>query len=474
MSGPLRQNTILVRRENRTLENFKSFISEEKHENYRVVVISNELGDKAITAKRMEEEANKLEYPYYIAPMDGTYTVLNDGVRTVHKQDDEKGFEIHTNDTVIFIRGTPERDSHLDLITQFQRAGYCVVNSRECLEVATDKYRSYLRLKDFGLTQPKTVLVPNEKTIEKSFQELGTKFPIVLKTLRGSKGVGVLFVESERSLNSLVQLLFKQDKNIDILIQEYIQTDFDVRVLVLGGKIIATMKRNVVEGDFRSNASQGAEVEKYDLSELELEQCILAAKAIGGTFTGVDFIPSPDPENKPPYILEINSSPGTEGIEKANNKNIVKNILTYFNNPDLRYTVPNECGFLEVIDVEQIGPIISKFDSGNSSLPVIHGEDVELIGKNVHWTLFGKRMKKPLVRTLSVNLGGLRDYSEERHTVRLNVKFAGTLYENVEFTIDDRKNRTRILLNRDFMRVLNVMVNPQRKYLITTKVTLDK
>ena len=140
----MRQNTILVRRENRTLENFKSFISEEKHENYRVVVISNELGDKAITAKRMEEEANKLEYPYYIAPMDGTYTVLNDGVRTVHKQDDEKGFEIHTNDTVIFVRGTPERDSHLDLITQFQRSGYCVVNSRECLEVATDKYRSYL------------------------------------------------------------------------------------------------------------------------------------------------------------------------------------------------------------------------------------------------------------------------------------------------------------------------------------------
>ena len=139
------------------------------------------------------------------------------------------------------------------------------------------------------------------------------------------------------------------------------------------------MKRNVVEGDFRSNASQGAEVEKYDLSELELEQCILAAKAIGGTFTGVDFIPSSDPENKPPYILEINSSPGTENIEKANNKNIVRDVLTYFNNPDLRYTVPNECGFLEVIDVEQIGPIISKFDSGNSSLPVIHGEDIELI-----------------------------------------------------------------------------------------------
>ena len=469
----MRQNTISVRRENRTLENFKSFISEEKHENYRVVVISNELGDKAITAKRMEEEANKLEYPYYIAPMDGTYTVLNDGVRTVHKQDDEKGFEIHTNDTVIFIRGTPERDSHLDLITQFQRAGYCVVNSRECLEVATDKYRSYLRLKDFGLTQPKTVLVPNEKTVEKSFQELDTKFPIVLKTLRGSKGVGVLFVESERSLNSLVQLLFKQDKATDILIQEYIQTDFDVRVLVLGGKVIATMKRNVVEGDFRSNASQGAEVEKYDLSELELEQCILAAKAIGGTFTGVDFIPSSDPENKPPYILEINSSPGTENIEKANNKNIVRNVLTYFNNPDLRYTVPNECGWEEVVEVKPFGQLTAKFDTGNYKYPVLHAEDISVgSSKKITFTNNGKSITTNLVGEYTSITGGGED---DRYIVELEFEFDGTNYGKIMFGLDNRDRMgTDVLLNRKIMSDLNVMVNPQRKYLITTKVSLDK
>ena len=239
------------------MDNFKSFITEDKHENYRVVVISNELGDKAITAERIEEEAKKLNYPHYIVPMDGTYTVFENGQRTIHKSDDDKGFKIHPSDTVIFVRGTPERDSHLDLISQFQRAGYCVVNSRECLEIAADKYRTYLRLKDFGLTQPKTVLIPNEDSIEKSFENLDTKFPIILKTLRGSKGVGVLFVESERALTSIVQLLFKQDKSSDILIQEYIKTDFDVRVLILGGKIIATMQRDVIEGDFRSNASLG-------------------------------------------------------------------------------------------------------------------------------------------------------------------------------------------------------------------------
>jgi len=456
------------------MEKFKSFITEQKDEKYRILVISAEKGDKAITAKRMEEEATKLGYPIYVAGMDGTYTKFENGIRTVHKSDDDKGFEININNTVVFVRGTPERDSWLDLISQLEKAGYCVVNSRDCMELASDKYRTYLRLQDFGLTQPKTVLIPNEDGIEMAFKNLDTKFPIIMKTLRGSKGVGVLFIESERGLNSLVQLLFKQDSQADLLIQEYKKTKFDVRVLVLGGKIIATMQRDVLEGDFRSNYSQGAKVKTYNLSELEIEQCLLAAKAIGGLFTAVDFIPSENTKKDPPYILEVNSSPGTEGIEEANKKNIVKEVIKYFDNPDLRYTVPTECGFLEVLNVEPYGPIISKFDTGNSSLPVIHGDDIELKGKMVHWTCLGKRVKKPLVRVKKVNLGGLRDYSEERYTVNLDIEFAGTVYKDVEFTIDDRKKRTRILLNLSTLRLLNVIVNPQRKYIVTTKFTLDK
>ena len=132
-----------------------------------------------------------------------------------------------------------------------------------------------------------------------------------MKTLEGSKGVGVIFVESERQIESLVQLLSHQNEDIDLLVQEYIKTDGDVRVIVLGGKIIAAMKREVIEGDFRSNVSQGAKAEEYPLTELEVEQSLLAAKAIDGSWTAVDFIPSEDPKTKPPYILEVNNSPGT-------------------------------------------------------------------------------------------------------------------------------------------------------------------
>ena len=454
------------------MDNFKSFITEDKHEDYRVVVISNELGDKAITAERIKEEAKKLNYPHYIVPMDGTYTVFKNGQRTIHKSDDDKGFEIHPSDTVIFVRGTPERDSHLDLISQFQRAGYCVVNSRECLEIAADKYRTYLRLKDFGLTQPKTVLIPNKDSIEKSFENLDTKFPIILKTLRGSKGVGVLFVESERALTSIVQLLFKQDKSSDILIQEYIKTDFDVRVLILGGKIIATMQRDVIEGDFRSNASLGAKVKTYDLSELEIEHSIRAGKSVGGLLTAVDFIPSSDTENKPPYILEVNSSPGTDGIEDANNKNIVKDILVYFSNPKVRYTVPSECGWEEVVTVKPFGDLTGKFDTGNYKYPVLHAEDVKIVGKKITFTTHDKTITTILKGTYTSVTGGGED---DRPVVELEFEFAGTNFGKIEFGLDDRDRMgTDVLLNRRLMRILNVMVNPQRKYLITAPFTLDK
>jgi len=454
------------------MEQFKSFITEEKNSDYRIVVLSAEKGEKAITAKRMKAEADELGYPIYVAGMDGTYTKFENNVRTVHTTDDEKGFEIHVENTVVFVRGTPERDSWLDLVSQLEKAGYCVVNSRDCMELAGDKYRTYLRLQDFGLTQPKTVLIPNEDGIETSFKNLDTKFPIIMKTLRGSKGVGVLFIESERGLNSLVQLLFKQDSQADLLIQEYKKTKFDVRVLVLGGKIIATMQRDVLEGDFRSNYSQGAKVKTYDLSELEIEQCLLAAKAIGGLFTAVDFIPSENTKKDPPYILEVNSSPGTEGIEEANKKNIVKEVIKYFDNPDFRYTVPTECGWEEVVTIKPFGQLSAKFDTGNYKFSVLHAENIEINGNKITFTLGDKTITTKLIgKYVSVTGGG----EDERPIVELEFQFSGSNYSKIPFGLDDRtKMGTDVLMNRKMMKMLNVMVNPQRKYIVTTKYVLDK
>jgi ribosomal protein S6--L-glutamate ligase len=447
------------------LEKFKSFLTEQEQKPYRLLVIG-ELGEKGITAKRLQKEASKLGHDIYITSFSGAYIKTENGIRTIHKNDDPNGFEL-TKDTIVIVRGTPPKDSHMDLLSQLERVGLCLVNSRACISISVDKYRTYLRLLDFGLHQPKTVLIPNQDSVEQAIENLDKKYPIVLKTLRGSKGVGVLFIESERSLNGLTQLIYKTDPDADLLIQEYIKTDYDVRVLVLGGKIIAAMQRDVIAGDFRSNYSQGSTVKNYTLTKLEIEQAILASKAVGGILTAVDFIPSKNRNSKPPYILEVNTSPGTEGIEKATNKNIVKTVLQYFDNPDVRYTVPSECGYYETMSIEPFGNLTAKFDTGNYKYPVLHAENVSTKNKNVTFDLNGiTHTTKLLGKYVSVTGGG----DDERSLIKLDFTFLGTLYKDVEFGLDDRSRMgTEVLFNRDIMSTMNVIVNPQRKYVVTTK-----
>jgi RimK family alpha-L-glutamate ligase len=448
------------------LEAFKSFISEAKDEKYRVVILTVEHGDKSITAKKLSKEATKLGLENIIIQFDGATLRYNDGSHFIHGMDDKKGFQTNSSDTVIFIRGTPSKDSHLDLISEFERLGYCVVNNRTTINICADKYRNYVRLKDYGLTQPKTVLIPNKKMVDVSVEELDTNFPIIMKTLRGSKGVGVLFIESKRALDAIVQLVYKTDESSDLLIQEYIKTDFDVRVVVLGGRILATMQRDMVEGDFRSNYSQGGKVKSYKLSSMEEKECLLAAKAVDGLFTAVDFIPARNKLINPPYILEVNSSPGTDGIEEANNVNIAKEVLTYFLNPDVRYSVPSQCGYNEVVEIESFGELIAKFDTGNSVLSVLHAENIKVKGNKVTFTNNGKTITTNLIKEYEAQTGAGVD---ERYVVKLDLTFSGSTYEFM-FGLDDRtKMGTDILLNRFVMNKLNVMVNPQRKFLVTTK-----
>ena len=455
------------------MEKFKSFIVEEKDiEKYRVLVISTEHGDNSITAERLEDEAKKLGFEFYVVKMNGSYIKFDNGKYTIHKDDDTKGFELNSDNTVCFMRGTPSRDSYLDLVSQLERIGIPMVNSRVCLERAADKYRTYLRLKAFGLDQPKTVLCPSPDAAEIAFENLDTKFPIILKTLRGSKGIGVLFVESERSLNSLIQTLYKMDTEADILMQEYIKTDYDVRAIVLDGKVIAAMRRNVVEGDFRSNASQGAKVESIELTKLEIDQCIHAAKSIGGIFTGVDFIPSKNRDTQNPLFLEVNSSPGTESIEEATGLNISKILLEYFKDKKKRYTVPNDCGYYESVTIKPFGAVVAKFDTGNSNNCILHAEDVKVEGNQVTFKHKDKTYKtKHYGKYTSVTGGG----EDERYIVKYDMEFSGTLYKGIEFGLDNRERMgTEVLLNRKTMRKLNVIVDPQRRFMVTTKAEVKE
>ena len=455
---------------------FREFITEAPDNGkYKLLVITDE-PEKAKTfhtADRLREEAEKLGWKYYLYKLTGGYTTSPEGALRLHNKDDDKGFEVSGTDTIAIIRGSVTRkDSWMDIVSLLEKHSICVVNSRETISVCADKYRTSLRLADYGIKQPVTHLINDPENSEQAFENLDTQYPIILKTLRGSKGVGVLFVESAKSLDSIVQLIHKQDDDADLLLQEYIKTDYDARVLVLGGKVLSTMKRPVIEGDFRSNVSQGSKPQKLELTELEIEESLKAAKAVNGLWTAVDFIPSKNRTKEPPFIIEVNSSPGTEGMEEATGRNISKEILEFFADKKNWVKVPGECGYKEIVTIKPFGEIIAKFDTGNSGMSVIHADKMDVKGKKVTWSLLGKTITSDIIRTEEISVGGLRDYEETRYVIKLNVEFLGSIYET-EFTLDDREDRTPILFDREFMSKVNVMVNPDRKYVVTTKYSLD-
>ena len=455
---------------------FKDFISEANgNQKYKLLVITDEPEQAKTfhTADRLREEAEKLGWKYYLYKLTGGYTTSPEGALRLHNKDDDKGFEVSGADTVAVIRGSVTRkDSWMDIVSLLEKHSVCVVNSRETISVCADKYRTSLRLADYGVKQPVTHLINDPENSEQAFENLNTQYPIILKTLRGSKGVGVLFVESSKALDSIVQLIHKQDEDADLLLQEYIKTDYDARVLVLGGKVLSTMKRPVIEGDFRSNVSQGSKPEKLELTELEIEESLKAAKAVNGLWTAVDFIPSKNRTKEPPFIIEVNSSPGTEGMEEATGRNISKEILEFFADKKNWVKVPSECGYKEIVTIKPFGEIIAKFDTGNSGMSVIHADKMQVKDKKVTWTLLGKTITSDIIRKEEISVGGLRDYDEDRYVIKLNVEFLSGIYET-EFTLDDREDRTPILFDREFMSRANVMVSPDRKYVVTTKYSLD-
>ena len=454
---------------------FKDFITEAKTEKYKLLIITDE-PEKAKTfhtADRLQEEAEKLGWKHYLYKLSGGYTSYEDGIFRLHNKEDEKGFVVSGTDTIAIIRGSVVRkDSWMDIISSLEKHSVCVINSRQSINICTDKYRTALRLADYGIKQPKTTLINDPEKSALAFDKLDTKMPVIMKTLRGSKGVGVLFIESEKALDSIVQLIYKQDEDTDLLLQEYIKTDYDVRVLVLGGKVLATMKRPVIEGDFRSNVSQGSKPEKIELTELEIEESLKAAKAVNGVWTAVDFIPSKNREKEPPFVIEVNSSPGTEGMEEASGQNISKEIIEFFADKKNWVKVPSECGYKEIVSIKPFGEIIAKFDTGNSGMSVIHADKMKVNGKKITWSLLDKTITSDIIRQEEISVGGLRDYDETRYVIKLDVEFLGTMYET-EFTLDDREDRTPILFDREFMSRVNVMVNPDRKYVVTTKYSLD-
>ena len=445
------------------MEDFKSFIIEETKP-YKLVIVSTRSPKERMfhTTKRLIDESKSRNIDAYALFAE---TANIDTITGEIWNSGEDKFSIDSDNTIAIIRGSvAKKDAYMNLVSQLEKMGVAVINSRETIGMCADKYRTSLRLAETGIATPKTSLLQSIDTLQNTLDAVGETYPLILKTLRGSKGIGVIFIESRRQLDSIIQLLWKQDEDTELLLQKYIKSDHDVRVLVLGDKIFASMRRDVLKGDFRSNASLGAKVKEYKLSKEEEKLCLNAHKSINGVYTAVDFIKN----GKDSFVLEVNSSPGTSGIEKATGRNLMGELLDHFMDRDNWRYVGNEIGRLERIKINGVGNVVANFDTGNSARCIIHADEYEVKDKQVIWKSFGKTYKNKLLKMSKWERGALNAKVIERPTILLDIIFNGSLYTSVKFVIDDRTEKTtKCLMNQDFMKRARLLINPSRKFVAT-------
>src|SRR5690554_6694328 len=200
---------------------------------------------------------------------------------------------------------------------------FSAVKSRG-LSDSRDKLRSLQLLTTSGIGLPKTVFTNYSKNVEEVIDSVGGA-PIVIKLLEGTQGLGVILAETKKAATSVLEAF--NGLKARVIIQEFIKESkgADIRAFIVDGKVVGAMKRQGKEGEFRSNLHQGGTGELIKLTKTEREVALKAAKAMNLPVAGVDLLQS----DRGPLILEVNSSPGLEGIEKTTKKDIAGSIIKY-------------------------------------------------------------------------------------------------------------------------------------------------
>lgn len=210
------------------------------------------------------------------------------------------------------------------LLRHMETMGMYTLNESIAISRSRDKFRSLQLLARKGIPMPLTSFAQSPDDTEDLIRMVGGA-PLVIKLLEGTQGKGVILAESHQSAVSIINAFKEMSANI--LVQEFIEESrgTDIRCFVIGDKVVAAVKRQAKVGDFRANVHQGGNVLKIQLTPTERSLALAAAKAMGLKVAGVDLIRSA----QGPLVLEINSSPGLEGIEKATNVNIASKIIQY-------------------------------------------------------------------------------------------------------------------------------------------------
>ena len=210
------------------------------------------------------------------------------------------------------------------VLRQLEMMGVYPLNESVAIGRSRDKLRSMQLLARDGIGLPVTAFAHDTKMTDEVIDIAGGT-PVVIKLLEGTQGIGVVLAETPRSAKSVIEAF--RGAKVNILIQEFIKEagSTDIRALVVGGKIVAAMQRSGAGDDFRSNLHRGGSAERIKITAEERSTALRAAKSMGLNVCGVDMLRS----NHGPVVMEVNSSPGLEGVEAATNIDVAGKIIEF-------------------------------------------------------------------------------------------------------------------------------------------------
>jgi len=286
----------------------------------KIAILSN--GNGNYSTKRLKEEAIARGHEVKVIKYRDCYASIEQDKPAVSY----RGEDLMKFDAIIPRIAANMTRYGTAIVRQLEMQGVYTVSSSIAINRSRDKLRSLQLLARSGVGIPKTIVSRNSTDIDDLIDKVGGT-PVIIKLARGTHGNGVVLAESKKAAKSVLQALYLSNEDgTNILLQEFVEESAgtDIRAFVVGGRVVASMKRQSLDDDFRSNLHKGGEGTVVKLTEQETKMAIKAAKAMGLNVAGVDLMRSA----RGPLVLEVNSSPGF-GIEKLTGRNVAGPIIEY-------------------------------------------------------------------------------------------------------------------------------------------------
>lgn len=293
-------------------------MTEETNQKLKIAILSRRAS--LYSTSRLKEAAKKRGHEVHVIDYLRCYMDI-----TSHKpRMFFKGEEMTDFDAVIPRIGASHTFYGTAVVRQFEMMGVYPLNESQAITRSRDKLRSLQLMARKGIGLPVTAFAHSTKDVDGLIKTVGGA-PLVIKLLEGTQGIGVVLTETRKAAESVIEAFRGLEANI--LVQEFIKEagGMDIRAFVVGDKVIASMKRQGAEGEFRSNLHRGGSSEMIKITPEERSTAVRAAKCMGLHTAGIDILRS----NHGPVVMEANSSPGLEGIERATGVDVAGKIIEF-------------------------------------------------------------------------------------------------------------------------------------------------